>query len=138
MDIRIEGNQMYLGWPKVVAAGTPVDFFADSMHEAIVLRPIVLRSREILRAAIPLDKYDAKARNYIILRNSFLRKGSAWCLAPMSKTAVTYDAHGRRYLSNVELFGTGRAAGLKAVVYQSTGSVSTKVPDTMKLTLTEE
>ena len=60
----------YVGWPMLGAAGTKVDnlddFYADSLlSEAMVLRPVVLMSREILRTPKLKAKYGDKAKHYL-------------------------------------------------------------------------
>ena len=69
----------YPGWPKVGAAGTPVDglddFYADSLlGEAMALRPVVLMSMQILKEPQLRDHYAAKAKNYIRLSETIFEK----------------------------------------------------------------
>jgi hypothetical protein len=69
----------YPGWPKVGAAGTPVDgldaFYADSLlGEAMALRPVVLMSMQILSEPRLRDHYGAKADNYIKLSETIFEK----------------------------------------------------------------
>jgi len=69
----------YLGWPKVGAAGTPVDglddFYADSLlGEAMAMRPIVLMSKQILVAPQLKELYGAKAESYIRLSEKIFEK----------------------------------------------------------------
>ena len=60
----------YIGWPKLGAAGTDVDnlnsFYADSLlGEAMVLRPIVLMSQQIINTPSLNAIYGAKAQSYL-------------------------------------------------------------------------
>ncbi|MBI3831012.1 MAG: hypothetical protein HY291_15940 [Planctomycetes bacterium] len=69
----------YIGWPKPGAAGTKVDdldsYNADSLlGEAMVLRPIVLLSREILDTPDLKAKYGAKAESYLALAEKTYEK----------------------------------------------------------------
>ena len=69
----------YLGWPKTHAAGTDKDdlnsYNADSLlGEAVVLRPIVLMSHEILRTPALKQKYGAKAESYLKLAEQIYEK----------------------------------------------------------------
>jgi len=69
----------FIGWPKLKAAGTDVDhlddFNADSLlGEAVVLRPVVLMSREILRTPALMQRYGAKAASYIQLAGQIYEK----------------------------------------------------------------
>jgi hypothetical protein len=69
----------YPGWPKVGAAGTPVDglddYCADSLlGEAMALRPIVLMSKQILAVPRLKELYGAKAENYIRLSGRIFEK----------------------------------------------------------------
>jgi hypothetical protein len=75
----VEEPDGFIGWPKPKAAGTDVDhlndFNADSLlGEAVVLRPVVLMSREILGTPALEQKYGAKARSYIKLAEQTYRK----------------------------------------------------------------
>jgi hypothetical protein len=69
----------YVGWPKVGAAGTDVDnlnsFNADSLlGEAMVLRPVVLASAEILKDPRLTAAYAPKARGYLELARRTFEK----------------------------------------------------------------
>jgi hypothetical protein len=69
----------YPGWPKVGAAGTPVDnldsYYADSLlGEAMALRPVVLLSSVIIRDPALRQRYGAQAASYISLARSIFRK----------------------------------------------------------------
>lgn len=69
----------YIGWPKLAAAGTKVDnlndFNADSLlGEAMVLRPLVLMSKEILDSPTLAPKYGEKARAYLKLSEEVFEK----------------------------------------------------------------
>ena len=69
----------YLGWPSLSAAGTAVDklddYNADSFFgDALLLRPIVLMSGEILKNPALKAKYGTKAEGYLKLAEQFFRK----------------------------------------------------------------
>lgn len=69
----------YIGWPKLAAAGTKVDnlndFNADSLlGEAMVLRPLVMMSKEILDSSTLAPKYGEKARGYLKLSEEVFEK----------------------------------------------------------------
>jgi hypothetical protein len=60
----------YIGWPSLKAAGTDVDnldsYYADSfLGDAMVLRPLVLTAKEILKDPALKAKYGEKAQGYI-------------------------------------------------------------------------
>jgi hypothetical protein len=69
----------YPGWPKVGAAGTPVDdlddLYADSMlGEAMALRPVVLMSSQILMVPALKERFGSKAAGYIRLSEKIFEK----------------------------------------------------------------
>jgi hypothetical protein len=69
----------YPGWPKVGAAGTPVDhlddFYADSLlGEAMALRPLMLMAIQIHHTPALSALYEAKAENYIKLSKRLFEK----------------------------------------------------------------
>jgi hypothetical protein len=69
----------YIGWPKVEAAGTDVDklnaFNADSLvSEAMIWRPVVQMSGEILKTPALKAKYGARAESYLKLSEQMFEK----------------------------------------------------------------
>ena len=69
----------YLGWPKDGASGTPVDgldhFYADSLvGEAMVLRFIVLMSKQIVMEPRLTELFGAKASSYMRLSEDIFEK----------------------------------------------------------------
>ena len=69
----------YVGWPKIGAAGTKTDhlddFYADSMlGEAMVLRPVVLASGQVLETPPLEEKFGVKARGYLALAEQVFEK----------------------------------------------------------------
>jgi hypothetical protein len=69
----------YIGWPGKDPHGTQVDgldrLFGDSMlGDAMVFRPIVLMSGEILKHRALKDKYGAKAESYLKLAEQLYEK----------------------------------------------------------------
>ena len=71
-----------IGWPKAGAASTDIDnlraFNTDSfLGEAMLLRPIVLMSAEILRDPALKQKYGAKAQGYLKLSTEIYQKWDA-------------------------------------------------------------
>ncbi|WP_146102035.1 hypothetical protein [Rhodopila globiformis] len=97
----------YPGWPKVGAAGTPVDdldsYYADSLlGEAMALRPVVLLSSLITKDTTLRNRYGSQAAGYIRLAGSIFRK---W----QDRGAWRPVAAG--YISIVLPFGIDRATG---------------------------
>src|SRR5689334_16528300 len=69
----------YRGWPKIGAAGTPVDalddFYADSLlGEAMTLLPVMQMSRRILADPALKASFGARAEAYIGLSNELFEK----------------------------------------------------------------
>jgi hypothetical protein len=87
----------YPGWPKVGAAGTPVDgldsYYADSLAgEAMALRPVVLMSSVIMKDPPLQHRYGVKAQEYISLAQSIFRKWKsrgAW--RPVSGGSISIE-----------------------------------------------
>jgi hypothetical protein len=69
----------FIGWPKLTtdhAQGK--DFYADSLlGEAMLLRPIVLMAGEILKTPTLLEKWDAKARDWLEFAGMIFQKWDA-------------------------------------------------------------
>ncbi|MFL5257505.1 MAG: hypothetical protein ACJ8AI_32425 [Rhodopila sp.] len=86
----------YPGWPKVGAAGTPVDsldsYYADSLlGEAMALRPVVLLSSVIMHDPPLRYRYGAKAEEYLSLAQLIFRKWQsrgAWRPVPGGSISV--------------------------------------------------
>ncbi len=98
----------YPGWPKFGAAGTEVDklngYDADSLlGEAMVLRPAVLASNEILKTPALREKYGAKAGEYLKLSELIYEK---W-----DKRGAWRDTEGGGTISVVLPFGIDPKTG---------------------------
>jgi hypothetical protein len=106
----------YLGWPKAGAAGTDVDhlddFYADSLlGEAMILRPVVLTSIEILKNPALKEKYGAKAESYIKLSEQIFEK---W-----DRRGAWRDTEGGGVITVVLPFGIDEETGRWTDGYQN-------------------
>jgi hypothetical protein len=98
----------YPGWPKVGAAGTPVDglddFYADSLlGEAMALRPIVLMAHQIMTEPALKQSFGANADAYLKLSRLIFEK---W-----DHRGAWRDAESGGKISVVLPFGIDRSTG---------------------------
>lgn len=109
----------YPGWPKLGAAGTDVDklnsYNADSLlGDAMVLRPVVWMSNEILKTPALREKYGAKATSYIQLAERLFEK---W-----DKRGAWRDTEGGGNITIVLPYGIDPSTGKWTAGYEKRNS----------------